>query len=439
MGDIPDMPEPKETHETEKNKPTTFTPQWEADAEIEKDDHKSEKSERQQSKKELQPAMGPDHPKIRFLAMALLILISTAAGFAGGWLGQRGTTKTTIQNQQVVMKTQGQVISSIAKTVGNSVVSVNTTASVTTQNSFFGAQSSDQQGAGTGIILTEDGLIITNRHVVPEGTTKVSVTLADGTELDNVAVIGRTSANDSLDIAFIKVNDLKGKKLTPATLGNSSKMQVGDPVIAIGNALGQFQNTVTSGVLSGHGRSVQASGTDGSSVENLEDLFQTDAAINEGNSGGPLVNIDGQVIGINTAIAGNAQSIGFAIPINDVSGLIDSVKQTGKLQRPYIGVIYIPLTSDIAKQYNLGVDRGAYVAPADVSGTDPVISGSPADKAGIKAGDIITKLNDTAIDQNNSLSGLINKHKVGDKVTLTILRDGKDSKIDLTLVAAPTN
>jgi serine protease Do len=214
---------------------------------------------------------------------------------------------------------------------------------------------------------------------------------------------------------------------------------VGDSVVAIGNALGQFQNTVTAGIISGHGRSVQAGDSSGNDVENLEDLFQTDAAINEGNSGGPLVNLDGEVIGINTAIAGDAQGIGFAIPINDVTGLIDSVKKTGTLRRPYIGVVYVPLTDDLAKQYSLGTNRGAYVAPSDVSGQNPIVDGSPAEKAGLKAGDIITKINDQSIDQNNSLSALVNKYKVGDKVTLTVLRDGKETKIDLTLAAAPSS
>jgi serine protease Do len=387
------------------------------------------------------PALGPEHPKIKFLAMATLVIIAVASGFLGGWVSDRNNTNVSPEKQQVVLKSQSQLLRGIAQNVGASVVSVNTTATVTQQDSFFGTtRSGVQEGAGTGIILTDQGLIITNRHVVPEGTTKVSVTLADGTELDDVKVLGRTSQSDSLDIAFLKVGDLKGKKLKPATIGDSSKTQVGDTVVAIGNALGQFQNTVTSGILSGYGRSVQAGDSSGSSVENLEDLFQTDAAINEGNSGGPLVDLDGHVIGINTAVAGDGQNIGFAIPINDVSGLIDSVKSTGKLQRPYIGVVYVPLTNDLAQQYNLSVNRGAYIAPADVSGTtNPVVPDSPADKAGLKSGDIITKIDNTAIDQSNSLSALVNKHKVGDKVTLTVLRDGKESKIDVTLGAAPSS
>lgn len=409
-----------------KQSPNHFSPEWQDD------------KSRPTFANAARPVLGPDHPKIKFLAMALLIIVAIGSGFLGGWLGARNDTKTTPQKQQVVLKSQGQLISNIANIVGASVVSVNTTSAAAAQ-SFFGAgQPSQQQGAGTGIILTSDGLIVTNRHVVPQGTTSVSVVLSDGTEFDNVTVIGRTNSTDSLDIAFLKIGDTKGHKLTPATLGDSTKMQVGDSVIAIGNALGQFQNTVTSGILSGHGRSVRASDSSGSSAENLEDLFQTDAAINEGNSGGPLVNLDGEVIGINTAVAGNAQNIGFSIPINDVSGLIKTVEQTGKLERPYIGVYYVPITNDVAQQYSLNATRGAYIPTADQLGSIPIIAGGPADKAGLQSGDIITKLDGKSIDQNNSLSALVNKHSVGDKVTLTIVRSGKTQNVTVTLGAAPT-
>jgi serine protease Do len=378
--------------------------------------------------------LGPEHPKIKFLAMAALVIISASAGFLGGWLGtkDRATVINPVERQQIVLKSQGELIGQIAEKVGGSVVSIEVTA---TTQSFFGL--SEEEGAGTGIILTEDGLILTNRHVIPTGTTNIRVVLSDGTEFDNVNVVGRTSSSDSLDIAFLKIEDTKGKKLAAAKIGDSAKMTVGDPVIAIGNALGQFQNTVTSGIISGYGRNLQAFGENGG--ENLENLFQSDTAINPGNSGGPLVNLDGEVIGVNTAIAGNAENIGFAIPINDVAGLIDSVKQTGKLQRPYLGVIYIPLTNDLAEQYGLSVRRGAYIAPPAIIGTQPVLADGPADKAGLRAGDIITKIDDVAVDQTNSLSSLVNKHKVGDKVTLTVLRDGKEQKIDVTLGAAPTN
>lgn len=370
--------------------------------------------------------------KVRILGFGLAIVI---LGFGSGWLGARfAKTESTIQKEQVILQSQGELIRDIAAKVGPSVVSI--TAKGQTINTFYGQ--SQEEGAGTGIILTEDGLIVTNRHVVPSGTTEVSVTLADGTEYDGVQIVGRTGSNDSLDIAFLKIADTKDKKLTPAPIGDSSAMKVGDSVIAIGNALGQFQNTVTSGILSGYGRHVQASNSDGTDAGSLENLFQTDAAINPGNSGGPLVNVAGEVIGINTAVAGDAQGIGFAIPINDVAGLISSVKEKGVLERPFLGVVYIPLTNDAAEFYGLSVDRGAYIPPPS-PGNPSIISGGPADRAGLQPGDILIKMNDQAIDQSNSLSSLINKHKVGEEVTFTIIRDGKEQSIKVTLGAAPTD
>jgi serine protease Do len=382
------------------------------------------------------------------LTFALGAIVVLALGFGGGWLGaaSHGDSATSgVQQQKVVLKSQGDVISSIAKNVGPSVVSVNVTAQAQSTNNsyssiFGGGATQTEQSAGTGIILTSSGLIMTNRHVVPEGTTSVSVTLSDGTVYDNVKVVGRTSSSNSLDVAFLQISDTKGKSLTPATIGSSAGVKVGDPVVAIGNALGQFQNTVTSGIISGYGRSLQASASDGSSSENLDDLFQTDAAINEGNSGGPLVNLDGQVIGMNTALASDSQSIGFAIPIDDLSGLIASVKSTGKLQQPYLGVVYIPITSDVQSQYSLSVSQGAYVPTTDqASGEDTVISGGPADKGGVQPGDIITKVDGTSINQNTSLTSLLDKHKVGDSVTLTIVRSGKTISKDVTLGTAPTS
>ncbi|HET7639055.1 MAG TPA: trypsin-like peptidase domain-containing protein, partial [Ktedonobacteraceae bacterium] len=250
---------------------------------------------------------------------------------------------------------------------------------------------------------------------------------------------GRTSSQDTLDVAFLKIKDTQGRKLKAAKIGDSSKVQIGDTAIAIGNALGQFQNTVTSGIISGYGRSLRASASDGSSSENLEDLFQTDAAINEGNSGGPLVNLNGEVVGLNTAVSGEGQGLGFAIPINDLKGLIGSVMQSGKLERAYLGVVYVSITDDIAKQYGLNQTSGAYVAPAAITGQQPVIAGGPADKAGIKAGDIITKVNDKAVDKSNSLTSLISQFKVGDKVSLTVIRDGKQQTVSATLAPAPTD
>lgn len=384
------------------------------------------------------------HParKVKLLAIIMLFVLSISSGLFGAWIFNRNDASDT-QTQQVVLKSQGQLISKIAKDVGESVVSVEVITTSNYNRGFLGMgqfAETEQQSAGTGIILDKDGLIITNRHVVPQGTQRVNVVLSDGTTYEDVEVIGRTNSQDSLDIAFLKIKDTKGKDLVPAQIGDSSKVSIGDSVVAIGNALGQFQNTVTSGIISGHGRSVEASsGSSSSETESLEDLFQTDAAINEGNSGGPLVNLEGQVIGINTAVAaGDAQNIGFAIPINDVSGLIKSVKETGKLQRPYLGLVYVSLTDDIAKQYNLKATRGAYVPAANVLGQDTVIDGAPADKAGVKEGDIITKVNGQVIDDKTSITSVLGKYSVGDTVKLTVLRGDKQLTLEATLASAPT-
>jgi serine protease Do len=390
-------------------------------------------------------ALKPRRPSARLPKTAgLLLLACLLFGFGGGWLGawaqNRGQTRigTSTAAKQQYISNESQLIESIAKNVGQSVVSVDVTGQDTATDFFGFPQTQQTAAAGTGFIISPDGIIVTNRHVVPAGTTSVSVTLVDGTKYDDVQVLGRTSDGSAQDIAFLKIGDLKGKTLTPVTLGDSSKVQVGDRVIAIGNALGQFQNTVTTGIISGYGRDVTAG--DGSGLqtsESLTDLFQTDAAINEGNSGGPLVNINGEVIGINTAVAADAQNIGFAQPVNDLKSLISSVLSGGQLQQPYLGVRYVSLTNDIAHEFNLKVSRGAYVVSSD---TDPaVVPGSPADQAGVKDHDVITKVGSTAVNQNTSLTSALSKYKVGDKVKLTIVRDGKTITLTATIGNAPSS
>lgn len=384
------------------------------------------------------------------LFAAIFVVVVLISGFAGANIQNRNNTgilSGSLSKQKKVVTRQSQLISQIVKTVGPSVVSVNVEVSSSSSGATeaFGAfgisgQPQTQQGAGTGIIISSSGLIVTNRHVVPVGTTKVSVTLSDGTELKDVSVVGRTNDSDSLDIAFLKINDAKGQKLTPAVLGNSADTEVGDDVVAIGNALGQFQNTVTSGILSGYGRSVQATDSSGdtSTAENLDNLFQTDAAINEGNSGGPLVNMNAQVIGINTATAGNAQNIGFAIPIDDIRGLVNQVLKNGKFARPYIGIRYVPLSSDIANTYGVKVQKGALIVPSSDQSGPSVLPDSPADKAGLEEKDVIIAVNGTKVDQTHSLTSLLNKHEPGDRVTLTINRDGKTIEVPITLGTAPS-
>lgn len=384
----------------------------------------------------------------KIVGLTAVLVVSLLGGFVGSFLQDQtndGLLTTSLSNQKKIVTSASELVSTIAKTVGPSVVSVNVSVESGAQDvysRFYGfGQSQTQEAAGTGVIISSDGLILTNRHVVPSGTTEVSITLSDGTELSDVAVVGRTSDSDSLDIAVLKIKDAKGHKLTPATLGNSSKVAVGDQVVAIGNALGQFQNTVTSGIISGYGRNITAGSSNSSSAvdtENLENLFQTDAAINQGNSGGPLVNLNGQVIGINTAIASDSQNIGFAIPINDIKGLIQHVITTGKLERPYLGVRYVVVTADIAKQYDLSVEDGAYIAQAP-DGAASILEDGPAAKAGLKVGDVITKVNGSAVDESHSLTSLLGKQQPGDKVTLTVV-NGKDTRtVTVTLGVMPSN
>jgi serine protease Do len=364
-------------------------------------------------------------------------------------MNQNGlVTTASLSNQKQIVTSDSELISQIAKTVSPSVVSVNV--NITSDSSaspgglgLFGfSQPEQEQAAGTGIIISSSGIIMTNRHVVPVGTTSVSVTLSDGTELKDVSVIGRTSESDSLDVAFLKINNTQGHKLIPAVLGNSSQVQIGNSVVAIGNALGQFQNTVTSGIISGYGRDIQAGDSSGSSsaTENLEDLFQTDAAINEGNSGGPLVNLNGQVIGMNTATASTGENIGFSIPINDVLGLISQVLKTGKFSQPYIGVRYIPLTADVSSEYSLSVTNGAFIAPSSDPVNNPsVVPGSPAAQAGLAENDIITQVNGANVNQNNSLTSLLDNYVPGKTITLTVLRGGHTIHASIVLGTEPSS
>lgn len=361
-----------------------------------------------------------------WLGIILIALIAGGMGAYGiSWWNAHHPSGSlaTAQSKNIVVSEQNATID-IAKKVSPSVVSI--TSSVTQQDIF--GRTTSGEAAGTGIIISSDGLILTNKHVVADGG-NFNVITSDGKEYKNAKLLASDPTND---IAFLKI-DASG--LQPATLGDSSRVEVGSFVVAIGNALGQFQNTVTTGVISGKARPVTAGDGQGAS-ERLTNLFQTDAAINPGNSGGPLVNIDGQVIGMNTAVAGQgSQGIGFAIPVNDIKADITSLQEKGKLVRAYLGVRYIPITASFAQENGLGVTYGAYIHG---NGNNlAIVSGSPAAKAGLKEGDIILKVNDIKIDENSSLSSAVNQFKVGDTVTLTIFRDGKEQQIKVQLAENP--
>jgi serine protease Do len=266
---------------------------------------------------------------------------------------------------------------------------------------------------------------MTNKHVI-DGVSSVGVALADGTTYSDVKVLGSDPLND---VAFLKIPNVND--LPAAELGDSTSIRVGQKVVAIGNSLGQYQNTVTSGIISGTGRPVSAQA--GSEVETLTDLIQTDAAINPGNSGGPLLNLQGQVIGINTAIAADAQGIGFSIPIGATKGILKGVLAGKGVQRAYLGINYVPITADVAEYYKLPIKKGAYV----FNGEDKtaVAAGSPAADAGIKDKDIITKVGDIDVGDRGSVSSLVAEYAPGDTIKITLSRDGKTMTVDAKLTA----
>lgn len=291
----------------------------------------------------------------------------------------------------------------------------------------------EQKGGGSGFIITSDGLIVTNKHVVADEKVEYTVFTSDGRNFK-----AEVLAKDPIgDLAILKI---PATGLPVVELGDSDALEIGQRVIAIGNALGEFQNTVTAGVVSAKGRSLVASDIEGGQREALEDLIQTDAAINSGNSGGPLVNLRGQVIGINAATAakGAAEGIGFAIPINVAKGAIKSFQKEGKIKRPFLGVNTLMLTKEIAERNNLPVSQGALVVGDPESGIPGVLKGSPAAQAGIKEKDIITKVNGEAITENKSLLAILRKYQPGDEVELEILRDKETIKVKVTLAERPT-
>lgn len=342
--------------------------------------------------------------------------------------------------QPVKVVSEESVTIGDVKKIGPSVVTVVGQSNSSSQGqsfdlgpfSIFGMQFPSQNGTpqaqtvGSGFVVDAHGLIVTNKHVVSDTAETYQVITSNNKKYD-VKQVYRDPLND---IAILKIDPAQnaGQELTPVAMGDSSHLQVGQFVVAIGTALGEFRNTVTTGVISGLGRGIQAGDPYQGYVENLNNVIQTSAAINPGNSGGPLVDSNGEVIGINTAVAQGGQNIGFALPINVVKDSLNNFNQTGAFNRPYMGVAYKTITKDVALLNN--VPEGAYV--------QEVVSGSPADKAGLQVGDIIVKLDGTRVGQGKEeLATLISKKKVGQTITVTIWRSGGTQDVPVMLVTAP--
>jgi 2-alkenal reductase len=306
------------------------------------------------------------------------------------------------------------IVNAVQK-VGPAVVTVSGT--IPGQMTFFG-QSADETVSGSGIFISDQGYILTNNHVI-DGAQDIQVILSGG-EQYSAQLVGTDAYSD---IAILKTG---GEVPAVATLGNSDLLSPGESVIAIGSPLGEFVNTVTVGVVSATGRSI-----DTGNGYQIENLIQTDAAINQGNSGGPLVNLAGEVIGINTLIVRNsnsgavAEGLGFAIPVNTAQAVASQIIQYGHLVRPYIGITYQSVTPEIAMAYHLPVQWGVYVTR--------VSNNSPASDAGLKVGDIITGVDTITIDENHSYLNILYTYKPGDKVMLKVMRDNQEFQIQVTL------
>ena len=337
------------------------------------------------------------------------------------------STNFNFSDNKGVSSFSGQIdpksIEGVANKVSQSVVSI---VSKSQKGAKYFSLGFGSASAGTGIIVSENGYILTNKHVVSKAS-EISVVTSDGNSYDNVKVVSTDPLND---IAILKISNAKGLKA--AELGDSKKLNIGQQVIAIGNVLGEYDGTVTSGIISGVGRTVLAADGAGSNKEMLTDMIQTDAAINTGNSGGPLVNAQGQVIGINTAVASSGQGIGFAIPISSVKGMLKSISKGETPKRAYLGANYVAVTPQIQKEYKLTVSKGALIK-SRVRSRNAIISDSPAQQAGLQEGDVITKIDGIEVSKNTSLGSLIGEKNVGDKVQITYIRNGQEKTTSVIL------
>ncbi len=374
--------------------------------------------------------------KSRNLIILVLVLIAALLVLKG--IGRFLPTAVAPKNVAPVLnnfKISGQEsVVDVVKAVGPSVVTVGAQAQPQSRNSqndpfgfFFDTpqapppsdNNQTEDYIGSGFVVDSAGTIVTNKHVVSDSSLKYIIVDSKGNKY-TVSNIYRDPLND---IAILKVSNPPSGGFTQVSFGDSDKLEVGQFAIAIGTALGQFRNTVTTGVISGLGRGISAGSPFEGFVEQLDNVIQTDAAINPGNSGGPLLNAAGQVIGINTAVASQGQNIGFAIPIKIVKQSLDEFNKTGQFNRPFLGVSYVLISRNAAIMNDL--PEGALVRD--------IVSGSAADRAGVKIDDIITKIDGQKLTTENTLATIVAKKKVGDSVSLTVWRDSKTIDLKASL------
>ncbi|HET6819482.1 MAG TPA: trypsin-like peptidase domain-containing protein, partial [Candidatus Limnocylindria bacterium] len=376
------------------------------------------------------PVPASSGPERRGWAPGAIVAVAVVGGIVSGSLSAAAVSSLMRQPSGVAASQApiGQNVSNVRIDESSAVISAVQAAMpavVKIQSTTGGLVSG--QATGSGFIYNSNGWILTNRHVVADAQ-KITVILSDSRELE-----GRVYGIDTLtDLAIVKV-DATG--LPTVKIGSSSNLEQGQLAIAIGNPLGEFENTVTTGVISGLGRQIVAGSQATSSSEQLNNLIQTDAAINPGNSGGPLLDSAGQVIGVNTAVSQDAQGIGFAIPIDVAKPIMQQAVDGKPLTRPWIGIYYQPVTKQLAQERDLPVDTGVVV---DASGGQPaVFPDSPAAAAGLKAGDVITEVDGTAVSAGSDLAELMLPHQPGDTITLTVLRGSAKQEVQVKLGTLP--
>ncbi len=370
----------------------------------------------------------------RGLGAAPIVAIAVVAGILSGALSALGVATLLDDGPSGVVtggeSTDANTVSDVTINESSAVITAAdqvAPAVVTILRTTGGILGGGEGGSGSGFIYDDDGFILTNRHVV-EGAESLSIILNDGRQFE-----GTVYGIDTLtDLAIVTI-DASG--LPAAPIGTSADLEPGQLAIAIGNPLGNYENTVTTGVVSGLGREIRATDASQTSSEQLRNLIQTDAAINPGNSGGPLVNSGGQVIGVNTAVSTDAQGIGFSIPIDVAKPIMQQAVDGGEIARPWIGIYYVPINPALAESEGLPVEYGALIATE--SGESAVVSGSPAESAGLREGDIIVAIDGEEIGPGADLSMLIVPFSPGDTITLRVLRDSSTSEFDLTLGELP--
>lgn len=384
--------------------------------------------------------------KVIVISAVTSAVIGAFFGFIAGSGANLLNLKGRIEGQKIEVKERSLIeedgaVTEAVKNTSPAVVSIVITKDVPKFRSFFdspfddfdifspfgGSEETEKQqiGGGSGFFVSRDGMIVTNRHVVEDTSADYTVITGNGKEYEAKVL----AIHPIHDLAIIEIKEDNTQALN---IGNSDELEVGQTVIAIGNSLGEFSNTVSKGIISGLGRSLTASSGFGQS-ERLSNIIQTDAAINPGNSGGPLIDINGDAIGVNVAMAQGAENIGFAIPVNQVKKMIDEVKTKGKISVPFLGVRYILINEAIKEVNNLPYDYGALVIKGERITDLAVVPGSPADKAGIVENDIILEMSGEKISDKNPLGDYIAKYNVGDEASLKIWRKGEEKEIKVKL------